>query len=138
MLNPLIKKYVTRRLIKYVVVGLISLAIEYAIFLEMYYSLHLGIVVSQSVSYLTALAANYLGTNYITFSSRAKQDYSHKRQVTYYVVLASVNLLLTNVAMHILVSNIHIDPMIAKIIVIGMVVSWNYALFSKVIFRRDE
>lgn len=61
-----------------------------------------------------------------------------RKQLIQYGALASVNLVLTNVLMSVFVYTLHINNLVAKIIMMAMVAVWNYVIFSKLIFGRTK
>ncbi len=56
-------------------------------------------------------------------------------QLILYFTLAGVNLVLSNLIIWLLVNETPAAPLIAKIFTMIVIAAWNYAFFSKLIFK---
>ena len=125
---------VSHRFSSYILVGISAFLVEYISFFVLI-SLASQLLVAQSVSFLLGLTVSFYGNRNHTFSSDDNYALTGRSQLRRYVLLALCNLLLTNVLIYLLVHTAAIDPVIAKVVVMGSVVAWNYLIFSKVIFK---
>lgn len=118
----------------YVLNGGISFVVEYASFVLIYRILPIT-VIAQSLSYLLSLSANFYGSRKFTFASEQPYSKPGKQQVVHFGLLAAFNLVTTNIVIAGLINWLGLAPEIAKLITMAMVVSWNFVIFDKIIFR---
>ena len=55
-----------------------------------------------------------------------------------YSAVATINLILGNLAIALMVTGLGLNALIAKFIVMAMVAAWNYIIFSRVVFRQPD
>lgn len=126
-----------KRIAGYLFVGGLAFVIEYASFAAIIAILPI-IVLAQSTSFGLGLVVSFLGNRYYTFKSKNSQGvYKHdaKSQAVRYLALGLFNLVCTNLLIYWQVEVLLIDPLVAKIITMTMVVAWNFIIFSKLIFK---
>lgn len=135
------KKSSIKRIITYGAVGVLAFASEYLSFIIIINTLatSYSLFVAQTVSFSLGLLVSFNGNRLFAFND-VERTYSHnvKRQVGMYLVLAGINLLLSNIIIHLLVNVFLITPSISKLIVMSMVVLWNYIIFNKLIFKSEH
>jgi len=54
-----------------------------------------------------------------------------------FIILAILNLIASNGLILLFVYNFSFNPMLAKVVCMGMVAAWNYLIFSKLIFSKN-
>lgn len=126
-----------KRIAGYLFVGGLAFVIEYVSFAAIIAILPI-IVLAQSTSFGLGLVVSFLGNRYYTFKSGSGQGiYKHdaKGQAVRYLALGLFNLVCTNVLIYWQVEVLLIDPLVAKIITMAMVVVWNFIIFSRLIFK---
>ena len=131
MYRHLYKKLLSDSRFKYLAVGGLSFAFEYAIFLLLI-QLSVEYFFSNSFSFLVGLTISFMLHKTWSFSN--KDTSRTKTQAISYVILAAVNLLLTNLFFYILVELGGFSPFIVKFISMFAVVTWNYLIMKKLIF----
>jgi putative flippase GtrA len=126
-----LKKY--HNVLKFIMSGSLAALTEYTTFLILHhFKLHLA--VANAISFCCGLVVSFLLNKHWVFSHKS----NGRRQFIMYASLALVNLSLSSGLIVILVRSIGIPPFISKICVMGLVASWNYIIFQKVIFRKDR
>ncbi len=129
-----------KRVITYGVVGVLAFASEYFSFIFLIHILisSYSLLVAQSLSFSLGLIVSFTGNRLFAFND-AGRTYSHniQKQVGLYLALAGINLLLSNVIIQVLVHGFSVIPAISKLVVMSMVVLWNYIIFNKLIFKSD-
>jgi len=127
-----------KRFIIYGVVGVLAFTVEYLSFIIVLNVTitSFSLLIAQSVSFSLGLLVSFTGNRLFTFSNIDK-TYAHnvRRQIGLYMILAAVNLALSNAIIYVLVHGFLVVPLISKLIVMSMVVLWNYFIFSKLIFK---
>lgn len=117
---------------RYLVSGGSSFILEYGIFTILTH-MSIGLIISNSLSFMVGLAVSFLLHKAWSFAGDQYMDNS--KQFASYVVLAIINLVLTNIIIKVLVVS-DLDSYIAKIICMVLIVGWNYVLLNKIIFKR--
>jgi putative flippase GtrA len=118
------------RLIKFLVTGGIAAVAEYVSFLFLGSVINLAIVPSNVISFTVGLAISFILNKTWVFMSK---NNGH-RQLAYYLVLAVANAMLGSAIIWALVDVLSFSSYLAKIVVMALVASWNYLLYSKIIF----
>lgn len=124
----------------YLIIGVLAFAIEYISFIIIYKFLTV-VIVAQTISFIAGLVVSFLGNRHYTFNTKNSIDsFKHgmRAQAGRYMALAIFNLICTNILIYWQVNSLVIDPFIAKILTMAMVVVWNFIIFNKVIFRSQN
>ncbi|HSC79961.1 MAG TPA: GtrA family protein [Chitinolyticbacter sp.] len=116
--------------IRYLLVGGASFALEYALYWLLYW-LGLPYLWANSTAYLTVFVVNFLVNRSWTFGSSGHLG----RQALLYLLLVLFNLLASNVVLYALVEFAAVPALVGKVAVMVMIVSWNFVLYRKVIYR---
>jgi putative flippase GtrA len=122
-----------RRVFRFLLSGGSAAAVEYAAFLGL--QLTLGpewLLLNQSLSFACGFIVSFLMNRHWVFAS----DGHVGQELAKYGVVAAVNLCAGNVAIHLMVGPAGIHPLLAKFLVMGMIASWNYLIFSRLVFRK--
>lgn len=138
MISTFYKIKAKKRIIVYALVGISAFLAEYFSFILLLgmipppYSL----VIAQTISFGFGLTVSFAGSRLFTFND-TNTTYAHSiyRQISSYIVLALINLLLSNIAIYVMVHYLLTAPFIAKLLVMSMVVIWNFLIFKKLIFK---
>lgn len=129
-----IKNTSGKKITSYILIGGLAFATEFTVFLTLYETLP-NLLLAQSLSFLAGLLVSFLGNRHITFVSRTETyTLGATRQLVGYVVLALINLALTNIVIYLLIEGVQVPAVAAKVLVMMMVVAWNYLIFNKIIF----
>lgn len=117
---------------RYLTTGFISFGTEYLL----YFMLHKLL----SVKYMTANIAVYAAVFWLNFLLNRfwsfKSHNSFWRQLMLYSMLFLFNLFAVNILlMFVLTELAGINPLISKIMVMGVIVLWNFILYKKVIYK---
>ena len=129
-----------REFILYITIGVATFLTEYCSFLILYHYIFLEnngkiLIIAQYISFCLAVIVNFIGNKKITFANKDGHILKMKKQFTYYILLAFINLVISTYIIYILVIKFGIVVWLAKLIVIGLITSWTYILYKKVIFR---
>jgi putative flippase GtrA len=116
---------------KYLIIGFMSFLLEYMLFLLLLQLAKLNYIISNITVYTVIFWFNFLMNRYWSFKSKDNIG----RQLKLYGLLFAFNLLVTTGMIYILSDIAGIIPQISKIIVMGAVVSWNFIIYKKVIYR---
>lgn len=135
MVRRVKKLLATKSLHFYLLFGLLAFSVEYLSFVLLVKITLL--LVAQSISFLCGLVVSFLGNRTVTFKASGTYEHTAKSQLWRYVLLASINLLLSNGLIYLLVENLDIFSLYAKIMVMVLIVTWNYIIFNKIIFRKQ-
>lgn len=122
----------------YLLVGVSAFICEYATFISIVEVLpSMNIIFPQTISYIIGLLVSFFGNRSITFKEASNTHAnSFKKQAGQYLVLAAINVVLSNILLQVLVAG-DVNILIAKVVVIGAVALWNFIIFNKIIFKRQ-
>lgn len=125
----------SRQFSSYIFIGGLAFACEYILFLALIQLASSPLAMAQSGSFLLGLLVSFYGNRNNTFNTDEDYVLTGRTQLRRYVALALSNLLLTNMLIYVLVHGAITEPLVAKVLVMGCVVLWNYAIFSRFIFK---
>lgn len=121
------------RVFRFLMSGGSAAAAEYLVFLALQSALgHAPLILNQSFSFACGFVVSFLLNRHWVFQSAG----SWTGDLARYGLLAGINLVLGNVAITLLVGPLGLHPLVAKLVVMVMIAAWNYAIFSKVVFRQ--
>lgn len=130
-----------KRIFTYGLVGGLAFLVEYLSFILL---LNIApapytLMIAQSISFCLGLTVSFAGNRFFTFND-INQTYAHnvQRQAGLYLTLAFANLVLSNIIIYLLVHGFSVIPSISKLVVMVMVVLWNYIIFNKLIFKSKH
>ncbi len=118
------------RILRFLVSGGLAAIVEGSSFLLLHH-LKLPIILANTVSFLCGLIVSFLMNKLWVFANKGDTSL----QLILYFTLAGVNLVLSNLIIWLLVNETPAAPLIAKIFTMIVIAAWNYAFFSKLIFK---
>lgn len=112
------------QLIKFGIVGIICFAIDYGLMIILTEYAKLPYLLSCGISFSISVVVNYLLSMRYVFVSR--HDLNKEEEFTLFVFLSIMGLFITEVEMYLLTSGLKIHYTIAKIVVTGIVMMFNF------------
>lgn len=141
---PIINKLFTQesfgQFVRYIFVGLFSFSIEYTLFIVLRKALTLSELLVNIIVYTVIFWINFLLNKFFSFQSRS----NFKRQVFLYSILFIFNLVVGNILLFsgiryllVLISGEGTWPVLylPKILIMFFIISWNFILYKKVIYK---
>ncbi len=116
---------------RYLVTGFLSFGIEYALFNLLFQTAGLWYIWASTIALSVVFWFNFLMNRLWSFKSTT----SLKIQLPLYTLLFGFNILATNLLIYLLSDKAGIHPSLSKLLVMGAVVSWNFILYRKIIYR---
>jgi len=116
---------------RYLITGFSSAAIELTLLFVFRDVAALSIIVSNSIALTIVFWFNFLMNRIWSFKSTANL----KKQLAMYLVLFVFNLGASDLIMYLLTTKLSLQYLLAKVFAIGAVVTWNFILYKKVIYR---
>ncbi len=135
-MRRLLNKLIEKRFLHYLIAGASAFFVEYGCFYVLYTIFNIHLIIANSVSFLLGLLTSFFLNRLWTFSNNS---YTKKatHQLVFYVVLAVINLLLTNVLLEAL-ARFGVDPRFGKILAMIITSLWNFFLFRAVVFSHQK
>ena len=119
---------------RYLVVGVSAFGADYALLLFTYYVVGLPLAIATTIGFFSGFAISFTFNKQWVFGGEQKKRPA--RQVIEYLTLLAFNYLFTVWSISYL--NDHgLQPFIGKLIVMTLVMCWNYTLFRWVIFTKE-
>ncbi len=119
------------QLYRYLVTGFSSAAIELTLLYIFKDIANFSIIVSNSIALSIVFWFNFIINRLWSFKSTANL----KKQLIMYMILFVFNLGASDLIMHLLTTELSMQYLLAKVFAIGAVVTWNFLLYKKVIYK---
>lgn len=116
---------------RYVIVGLLSFAIEYGLYTLLFAVLNVNYLLSNMLVYSVTFWFNFLLNRCWSFNARNNL----KHQLILYGILFIFNFTVTNVMIYVFSDILGIYPLISKVLIMFAVVSWNFIIYKRVIYK---
>ncbi len=132
-IKPLLKKLTSKQFMTYVAIGVTAFVADYATFFILYKKLGLTIIFANTSGFILGLVTSFILNRMFTFKTEEFSKKTH-HQAVIYLALALFNLIFINVFVLVL-KGLGIPPEIAKLGGMGVILLWNFVIFSKLIFN---
>lgn len=123
-------RYIFRDLLRYSLVGTSSAAIEILLFVFFYQLVGIQVVISNICALALAAIYNFTMNRKWTFKSSKRL----LRSLVLYVILVAWNQLFSSWVI-VYFMNLGLNALLAKILTMLCIVSWNFVLYRRVVFR---
>lgn len=133
-LKVITTKYLSHSGLRYFAVGLSAFGADYVVLLFCYYALGLPLKLATSAGFVTGFLISFSVNRQWVFGGRHRKRLA--RQAAEYISLLIFNYLFTVFGVSFL-NNHGIRPFIGKLLIMGIIMCWNYALFRWVIFAHE-
>jgi len=117
--------------LRYLLVGGFSFLLEYGLFYVLWQIFSVHYLLANSIVYGSVSLINFLLNRTWTFNSSGQL----KRQLFLYIALVVFNFFASNGLLYSLTGLLLIEPLISKVIVMCLLVSWNFVIYKKVIYK---
>lgn len=132
-IKPLLKKLTSKQFITYVVIGVTAFVADYMTFFVLYKTLGVALIIANTSGFILGLVTSFILNRMFTFRAEEFSKKTH-HQAVIYLALALFNLIFINVFVLVLKS-FGIPPELAKLAGMGVILLWNFVIFSKLIFN---
>jgi putative flippase GtrA len=129
------KKLIFHSASRYFIVGLLAFGSDYSLLLISYYIFGLPLKLATTIGFFTGFLISFTINKQWVFAGEQRKR-TH-RQVAEYIALLIFNYLFTVYAVSI-INNHGLGPAISKVLVMALIMCWNYALFRWVIFTKKD
>lgn len=130
----MIQKVLSHNLVRYILVGGGSYVIEMGLILFLTYLVHVNPVLSVGIAFWFGLVISFVLQKIVAFGDTSKSKKQLTTQTIQYAVLVGVNYLFTLLFVWATTSLIGI--FFARTIALAITTTWNYVIYSKVIFKK--
>jgi putative flippase GtrA len=131
MLFSLLKKY--QKFIKFSLVGFSSTVIDVGGLWILVEFAHLPVLLSSAISFCLAATNGFWWNKHWTFKNEEKK---YLKQFSYFFLISLGGLFINLILLKVLIS-LNVYYLLAKILIVGVVVSWNYLWNNLVTFRKE-
>lgn len=116
---------------RYLITGFCSAAIEFSLLFVSKDFIGLSVILSNSIALTIVFWFNFFMNRIWSFKSRANL----KKQLVMYLTLFAFNLGASDLIMYVLTDKLSLQYLIAKVFATAAVVTWNFILYKKVIYK---
>ena len=127
------KSFTDSSKVRYLMSGGAAFVIEYLIFITAFYLTN-HLVFANTISFIIGVVAGFTFHKFWSFAGNHKLN--TKVQIGSTFTLGVVNLIMTNIMILILVEQLGMLVYISKIVVLILIVVWNYFIFNSLIFKK--
>ena len=121
------------KIVRFIISGGSAAATEYLVFMVLH-GLGVFILLANSLSFATGLFISFSLNKLWVFKAAG----NGKMQFGSYAILALVNLCISNALLWLAVQELDIQPLIAKLASMALIATWNYLIFSRLIFAKNS
>ncbi len=127
------------RLRNYMFIGLLAFTVEYLSFIFLFSSLKIDATVAQPLSFLVGLSVSFIGSRFFTFKPSKDETHANNSasQAASFLALGLVNTSVSTALMVLFATYMGVSPKVAKVLIMGMIVAWNYFILGKLIFKTE-
>lgn len=119
------------QIVRYLVTGFSSAAVEFTLLFVFRDIIGLTVIAANSAALTIVFWFNFLMNRLWTFKSRMKLG----RQLPMYLALFVFNIGASDLLMYLLTDRLGLQYLLAKVFSIGAVVSWNFVLYRRFIYK---
>jgi putative flippase GtrA len=120
-----------RQLMRYLVIGFSTAAIEFTLLFVFKDIVGLTVLWANSAALSIVFWFNFLLNRFWSFKSKV----DIRKQLIMYAILFLINLGASDLMMYLLVTQLRIMYLFAKVFAMGAIVCWNFFLYRKVIYK---
>ena len=120
-----------KQFIRYIIVGFSSFILEYLLFFTLFKVIGINELISNPIAIAVVFWFNYLMNRYWSFKSKSKLG----KQLLLYLILFAFNTIISNLFIYIGIDLLNISPLISKVVIMGLIVIWNFVIYKKVIYK---
>lgn len=124
----------SRKELRYLVAGTTSEGIEYVSFLILYTLFPHFLYITNSISFGLGVISGFVFHKLWSF--RGEHQFKTHQQFIGYISLATINFVLINLLVGLLVDGMRMPAFVAKFVAIAITVIWTFTLSNFVIFRQ--
>lgn len=130
--------HLIKQMLFFGIVGVITLSIDVGVTSFLFYSLHLPAYLSSGVGFMSGFFFNFPMNRHRVFHHSENDRFLLLHQVIMVVGLSLLNLVGTSWIIDVLVTNDIVKIQVAKFIVTAMIAIWNFIIFKKIIFSKQN
>jgi len=132
--NKLIEILLTAKFFRYLIIGFTTFFIQVGLLFFLIQILGFEKVTANIISSLLSMIFNYTFSNNWTFKAGTGK---HKQKIGKYLFLAALNYSFdVFLAFPFLAITLAVNPYIAKVIITGIIVCWNFFIYKFWVFRK--
>ena len=132
--NFFLKGKSKEQLTRYLITGFSSFLLEYSLFYFMYRLMNINELISNTIAIAIVFWVNFLVNRFWSFKSNSR----FSKQLFLYGCLFIFNTSISNLFIYVSSNYLNISPLIAKVIIMGLIVVWNFVLYKTVIYKSTE
>jgi putative flippase GtrA len=122
------------RFIKYCISGGTAFAIETGLFYVLPKAFHVPLLVANAIALLTSAAVGFVMNKLWSFQSKKWRAL----QIVEYGLLLLFNIWASDGMIYAMMSWMGLNKYLAKLISMAFIISWNFFLYNKVIFKEGK
>ena len=131
LFNTLLSTIALKQFRRYIATGLMAAALEYLVFNIMYHYLEV-LYIPNSTGMAAGFILSFVLNRIWSFESKGNAV----KQFCLNLALFCLNLLISNYVIHLLSDRVGMIPALSKVIVMGIIITWNFVIYRKIIYKK--
>jgi ribosomal subunit interface protein len=123
-------------LARFLCAGLLAFAVNISLLFILKEYFHIWYLYASTYAFIISVIASFLAQKFITFRDRSRSRVAY--QLTLYVIIALLNVVVNGVLMFSFVDVFHIPYLISQICSAALIALWSLAAYRFIIFRHVE
>lgn len=119
--------------IRYCIVGVFNTLVDFSVFIALFYHVGLPLLVAHGAAFLVAASVAYILHKKWTFKDKEAVSAG---QFMKFLTVVFIGLLLSSIAVY--VASLSMAAWIAKILAIGVSLTWNYTATRFLVFKKAD
>jgi putative flippase GtrA len=133
-MQKIIKAFMSPQFLRYLAVGFTTFGLDFGIY-YIFVKIGAEAIAANLIAVFVSLIFNFTVTNYWTFKGGNSKRIT---KLSKYVVLAVFNYIANNAIIYLLTAVLMVNPLLAKVIVTGLQVSWTFVAYKLWIFTAND
>lgn len=136
-MKALITKYLNKESILYIIFGVATTVVDFAVFTLLHYALNINEIIANTIAWICAVVVAYITNKLFVFDSKSFSLKVLAHEIPSFVAARVFSLVITDVFL-VFAKFIHLNMLIAKLLISVFVIVSNYVFSKLFIFKKKE
>ncbi len=131
-----IQKYLNKETISYTIFGVLTTVVDFVVFALLHYIFSINEIVANTIAWIFAVATAYITNKLFVFESKSFRFSVIKHELPSFILARVFSLIITDIFLA-FASIIHLNALLAKLIISVVVIVSNYVFSKLFIFKNS-
>lgn len=124
-----------QKITRYMIAGGMGALINFLIYFILLKLFSVYYLLASIISFTLSLIAGFYFQKHFTFQDGSQNNI--KKQMTYYYVFSSINLIINVILLSFFVEVMKMDQVLAKILTLAILAVWSFFIYQNYIFKQE-